>query len=144
MPSLFEGMPSRRTTRRSSSRPATRSLRGGPFCRKRSRCVIIMSAMGCSEVGARGPVNNAIRERHVGRAKSRVWWNLPRLDERPIYATARVLTVPHPSCIETHYFPPQVWDNLGKQGCLVINFGNLQTAHMPEGGHIIIMLCLET
>ena len=40
MPSLFEGIPSSRITRRNSSRPAATSPFGGPFCRKRSRCVI--------------------------------------------------------------------------------------------------------
>jgi len=40
MPSLVEGMPSRRTVRRSSSRPASSSPFGGPFCSKSSRCVI--------------------------------------------------------------------------------------------------------
>lgn len=41
--SLFAGMPSSSTTRRSSSRPPARSLFCGPRCSKRSRCDIVGS-----------------------------------------------------------------------------------------------------
>lgn len=50
MPSLLEGMPSSNTTRRNSSRPATRSPLGGPFCRKRSRWVMSVLVDGSTRV----------------------------------------------------------------------------------------------